>query len=199
MTTEVLDAAVEEPIAAPVECPACGASLEFLIEPLPTEEIGLGFRVVRAEVRRAPQQLSSPATAKLLVTVRQTQAPLPRDTCMSNSNPDSTDSDSDDTGESVVVAIDSFTETAVEALSETGADSETIERVKSEGTEVFEQFELFMQQVEEVTRDHERLRNEHLLIPVVERVLLKYGLDVEVVDSMLEDMEAVDARFRDDE
>jgi len=49
---------------------------------------------------------------------------------MSNSNPDSTDSDSDDTGESVVVAIDSFTETAVEALSETGADSETIERVK---------------------------------------------------------------------
>lgn len=48
MTTEVLDAAVEEPIAAPVECPACGASLEFLIGPLPTEEISLRFRVVRA-------------------------------------------------------------------------------------------------------------------------------------------------------
>ena len=47
MTTEVLDAAVEEPIAAPVECPACGASLEFLIGPLPTEEISLRFRVVR--------------------------------------------------------------------------------------------------------------------------------------------------------
>lgn len=48
MTNEVLDAAVKEPIAAPVECPECGASLEFLIEPLPTEEIGLGFKVVRA-------------------------------------------------------------------------------------------------------------------------------------------------------
>ena len=118
---------------------------------------------------------------------------------MSSSNPDGTDSESHDTGDSVVVAIDSFTETAVDALSEAGAESETIERVKSEGTEVSEQFEVFMQQVEEVTRDHERLRNEHLLIPVVERVLLKYGLDVEVVDSMLEDMEAVDARFRDDE
>ena len=46
MTSEVLDAAVEDPIAAPVECPECEASLEFLIEPLPTEEIGLGFRVV---------------------------------------------------------------------------------------------------------------------------------------------------------
>jgi hypothetical protein len=48
MTSEVLDAAVEGPIAAPVECPECGASLEFLIEPLPTETIGLGFTVVRA-------------------------------------------------------------------------------------------------------------------------------------------------------
>jgi archaellum component FlaC len=98
-----------------------------------------------------------------------------------------------------VVAIDSFTETAVEALFETGADSETIERVKSESEEVSEQFEAFIQQVEEVTRDHERLRNEHLLIPVVERVLLRYGLDPEVVDSMLDDMEAVDNQFRDAE
>lgn len=47
MTNEVLNAAVEDPIAAPVDCPECGASLEFLIEPLPTEEIGLGFKVVR--------------------------------------------------------------------------------------------------------------------------------------------------------
>lgn len=135
----------------------------------------------------------------LLVAVRQTQAPLLTGTCMSNSNPDSTDSDSHDTGDNVVVAIDSFTETAVDALSETGADSETIERVKSESDEVSELFDEFMQQVEQVTRDHEKLRNKHLLIPVVEQVLLKYGLDVEVVDSMLEDMEAVDARFRDDE
>lgn len=118
---------------------------------------------------------------------------------MSNSNPYSTDSDSHDTGDNVVVAIDSFTETAVDALSETGADSEAIERVKSESNEVSELFDEFMQQVEQVTRDHEKLRNKHLLIPVVEQVLLKYGLDVEVVDSMLEDMEAIDARFRDDE
>ena len=47
MTNEVLNAAVEGPIAAPVDCPECGASLEFLIEPLPIEEIGLGFKVVR--------------------------------------------------------------------------------------------------------------------------------------------------------
>jgi len=47
MTNEVLDAAVKEPIAAPVACPECGTSLEFLIEPLPTEEIGLGFKIVR--------------------------------------------------------------------------------------------------------------------------------------------------------
>jgi hypothetical protein len=118
---------------------------------------------------------------------------------MSNSNPDGTDSDSHDTGDSVVVAIDSFTETAVDALSETDADRETIERVKSESDEVSELFDEFMQQVEEVTRDHERLRNEHLLIPVVERVLLRYGLDTEVVDSMLDDMEAVDTQFRDAE
>ena len=118
---------------------------------------------------------------------------------MSNSDPDSTDSDSDDAGESVVVAIDSFTETAVDALSEAGAESETIERVKSESDEVSELFDEFMQQVEEAARAHERLRDEYFPIPVVERVLLEYGLDVEVVDSMLEDMEAVDARFRDDE
>ena len=118
---------------------------------------------------------------------------------MSNSNPDSADSDSDDTGESVVVAIDSFTETAVDALSEAGAESETIERVKSESDEVSELFDKFMQQVEEAVRDHERLRDEHFPIPVVERVLLEYGLDLEAVDSMLEDMEAVDARLRDDE
>lgn len=48
MTDDVLDAAVEEPIAAPFDCPGCGLSLEFLIEPLPTEKIGLGITVVRA-------------------------------------------------------------------------------------------------------------------------------------------------------
>jgi len=48
MTDEVLDAALKDPIAAPVECPECGANLEFLIDPLPIEEIGFGFRVVRA-------------------------------------------------------------------------------------------------------------------------------------------------------
>ena len=118
---------------------------------------------------------------------------------MSNSHSDSADSRSNDTDDSVVEAIDSFTETAVDALSEASAESETIERVKSESDEVSDLFDEFMGQVEEVTRDHEKLRNEHVLIPVVERVLLEYGLDVEVVDSMLEDMEAVDAQFRDDE
>jgi hypothetical protein len=47
MTSEVLDEALEGPIAAPVDCPECKASLEFLIEPLPTENIGLGFTVGR--------------------------------------------------------------------------------------------------------------------------------------------------------
>jgi len=48
MTDEVLNAAVEGPIASSIDCPECGASLEFLIEPLPTETIGLGINVVRA-------------------------------------------------------------------------------------------------------------------------------------------------------
>jgi hypothetical protein len=48
MTDDVLNAAVEGPIASRIDCPECGAELEFLIEPLPTEEIGLGFKVVRA-------------------------------------------------------------------------------------------------------------------------------------------------------
>lgn len=48
LTDKVLDAAVEEPIAAPFDCPECRMSLEFLIEPLPTDEIGLGITVVRA-------------------------------------------------------------------------------------------------------------------------------------------------------
>lgn len=48
MIDDTLDAAVEEPIAAPFECPECGLCLEFLIEPLPTEQIGLGITVVRA-------------------------------------------------------------------------------------------------------------------------------------------------------
>ena len=48
MTGDVLDEAVEGPIAAPVDCPECGASLEFLIEPLPIEKIGLGITVARA-------------------------------------------------------------------------------------------------------------------------------------------------------
>lgn len=118
---------------------------------------------------------------------------------MSSSNPNSTDSDSDDTGDSVAEAIDSFTQTAVEALSETGAERETIETVKSEGNELSVLVEEFIQDVEELTQAHERLRDEQLLIPVVERVLLEYGLDVEVIDSMLEDMEAVDAQLRDEE
>jgi len=48
MTDDVLNAAVEGPIASRIDCPECGAELEFLIEPLPTEQIGLGFKVVRA-------------------------------------------------------------------------------------------------------------------------------------------------------
>lgn len=48
MTDDVLDAAVEEPIAAPFDCPECGINLEFLIEPLPTEEIGVGISILRA-------------------------------------------------------------------------------------------------------------------------------------------------------
>jgi len=47
MTDDVLNAAVEGPIASRVDCPECGTSLAFLIEPLPTEEIGLGIKVVR--------------------------------------------------------------------------------------------------------------------------------------------------------
>lgn len=46
LTDDVLDAAVEESIAAPFDCPGCDLSLEFLIEPLPTEEIGLGITVI---------------------------------------------------------------------------------------------------------------------------------------------------------
>jgi len=48
MTDDVLDATVEGPIAAPFECPECDSNLEFLIEPLPTENIGLGINVVQA-------------------------------------------------------------------------------------------------------------------------------------------------------
>ena len=48
MTDEVLNAAVEGPIASSIDCPECGVSLEFFIEPLPTENIRLGFKIVRA-------------------------------------------------------------------------------------------------------------------------------------------------------
>jgi len=48
LTNELLSAAVKELIAAPFECPECHHSLEFLIEPLATEKIGLGFTLVRA-------------------------------------------------------------------------------------------------------------------------------------------------------
>lgn len=45
LTDEVLSAAVESPIAAPVDCPGCGADLEFSFQPLPIEEIGFGISV----------------------------------------------------------------------------------------------------------------------------------------------------------
>lgn len=102
---------------------------------------------------------------------------------MSNLHSDSADSGSNDTGESVVEAIDSFTETAVDALSETGAENETIERVKSESDEVSDLFDEVMKQVEEAAHAHERLRDEYFSIPVVERVLLEYGLFILVVFS----------------
>jgi hypothetical protein len=47
MTDEVLDEALDGPIVAPVDCPECGAHLEFSIEPLSTENIGLGIKVFR--------------------------------------------------------------------------------------------------------------------------------------------------------
>jgi hypothetical protein len=48
MTDEVLDEAVERRIITPVTYPEWGASLEFSIEPLPTEHIGLGIKVFAA-------------------------------------------------------------------------------------------------------------------------------------------------------
>lgn len=48
MTNDVLNAALEGPITSRVDCPECGAELEFHIEPLPTEEIGLGFKIAQA-------------------------------------------------------------------------------------------------------------------------------------------------------
>lgn len=45
-TDEVLDEALESRIVAPVDCPECGANLEFIIEPMSTDEIGLGIWIV---------------------------------------------------------------------------------------------------------------------------------------------------------
>jgi transcription initiation factor IIE alpha subunit len=47
LTDESLDAALDSAIEAPFDCPECDTDLLFLIERLPTEEIGLGISVVR--------------------------------------------------------------------------------------------------------------------------------------------------------
>lgn len=42
----VLDEALDARIVAPVDCPECGANLEFIVEPTPTPEVGLGLWLV---------------------------------------------------------------------------------------------------------------------------------------------------------
>lgn len=46
LTGDVVDAAVEEPVIAPFDCSKCDTDLKFIIEPLPTEETGLGITVI---------------------------------------------------------------------------------------------------------------------------------------------------------
>lgn len=45
-TEPVLDDALESRIVAPAVCPECDADLEFIIEPMSTDEIGLGICLV---------------------------------------------------------------------------------------------------------------------------------------------------------
>lgn len=48
LVDHVFDEALESRIVAPVDCPECGADLEFVIEPTPTDVLGLGVWLVRA-------------------------------------------------------------------------------------------------------------------------------------------------------
>jgi hypothetical protein len=46
LTDEVIDAALDDGIEAPFDCPGCDTDLVFIIEPTPTDEVGLGISVV---------------------------------------------------------------------------------------------------------------------------------------------------------
>lgn len=48
LTDEVMDAAFDYGIEAPFDCPGCDTDLVFIIEPTPTDDIGLGITIVRA-------------------------------------------------------------------------------------------------------------------------------------------------------
>lgn len=50
LTNEVMDAALDYGIEAPFDCPGCDTDLAFIIEPTPTEEVGLGISVVQGPV-----------------------------------------------------------------------------------------------------------------------------------------------------
>jgi hypothetical protein len=47
LTDEVIDAALDYGIEAPFDCPGCDTDLVFIIEPTPTDDVGLGIAVVR--------------------------------------------------------------------------------------------------------------------------------------------------------
>jgi hypothetical protein len=90
---------------------------------------------------------------------------------------------------------DALTEAISEAFEDAGADKEAVEAVDDALDALCERIDLLIESRQETEEGLNNLRENAVYTVAVERVLVEYGLDTDVVDSILEDIEAVDSQL----
>lgn len=99
---------------------------------------------------------------------------------------------SDDSTES---KTDALSEAISEAFEDAGADKEAVEAVDDALDALCERIDLLIESHQEIEEGLNNLRENAVYTDAIERVLVEYGLDTDVVDSILEDIEAVDRQI----
>mgnify|MGYP006433795947 CR=1 FL=1 len=124
---------------------------------------------------------------------------------MSQFNPESNNTNSPDRDDSIEAAIESHTQSIDRILSDSDADRKAIEAVQEQISELFEQLYSHLDEWvdkkvdhDQLERDLQQLRNKHVPTVAVKHVLLEYGIDPNAVDSIIDDIEAVDDSMRAD-
>ena len=130
--------------------------------------------------------------------------PSQNESRMSQSNPESNNTNSPDSDDSIEGTISSHTQSIDSLLSDSDADSETIEAVHGQIGELLDRLldhfderidskasQELEQKIQANDQRIKQLQEEYVPTVAVERVLLEYGIDPDTTDSIIDDMEAV--------